>query len=222
MMLRATVVLALAFCFVATAGATAITAGYSGCNGLPGNCPTGSYQLSFGGTPSNYVFDYQVPNSQVKTMSYLDDVVASLEVWDTNSGNNTSSKSFSIYLLVGPFAGAEDYSTATYSLLLSASGEVTLGGYDTNNRDVIADTVLSGSDLSAFLAALKVSKGAFSVEVVDTEGTFNLGERHLGGDGVTPVRFAQLDFETPEPTSLGMAGIGLIALCWTLRKKIAR
>jgi hypothetical protein len=222
MMFRTAVLLVTALCLVPAASATVIMAGYSGCNGLPGSCPTGSYQLTAGGDVSSWTFDYKVPNSEVTLISYLNNVVAGLEVWDTGSGNNTSTKSFKVYLLVG----GEDYSTltdtsTTYSGLLGTVTS-TLAGYTSGTRDAFTETLTTGSELSAFLTALQGSKGNFSIEVVDTEGTFNLGERHVGDDGVTPARFASLDYTAPEPASFGMAGFGLIALCWSLRKRIAR
>jgi hypothetical protein len=141
-----------------------------------------------------------------------------VEVWDYPNKNNGSAKSFDIYVVVG----GEDYSTATYHLLLGAISS-TLHGYNSGSRDDITETLFSGSDLSAFLAALRSSRGRFGIEVVDTGGSFDLGERELGSDGETFGRFAQLDAdELPEPASFGLAGSGLIALCWTLRKKIAR
>ncbi|MGA2330073.1 MAG: PEP-CTERM sorting domain-containing protein [Bryobacteraceae bacterium] len=218
MIFRAAVLFISVLCLVPVAGATVITANPAGCNGGGGgSCDGGPYLLTFGGDESSMTFDYRIPNSQVKLISYLNDLLAGVEVWDYPNKNNTSLKSFDIYLVVG----GEDYSTATYSLLLGTISS-TLQGYNSGNRDDITETLSSSSGLSAFLAALKLSKGHFGIEVVDTEGSFNLGERQLGSDGVTLVRFAQVDAPTPEPASLGMAGIGLIALCWTLRKKIAR
>lgn len=218
-MFRTAGFLVAALCFVPVASATSITAGYSGCNGASGSCPTGSYQLTAGST---WTFDYKIPNSQVQLISYLNDVIAGLEVWDTNGGNNTSTKSLNVYLLVG----GEDYSTltdtsTTYSGLLGTVTS-TLAGYTSGTRDAFTETLTTSSELSAFLTALQGSKGNFSIEVVDTEGTFNLGERHVGDDGVTPARFASLDYTAPEPASLGLAGFGLIAMFWSLRKRIAR
>ncbi len=218
-MLRA-VLSIIALCLVPLAGATPIKAYYSGCNGTPGTCPGGSFELTAGDGTSSWTFDYSIPNPQLNPITDLDSVVTALEVWDTRNGakQDTSLKSLAIYLLVG----GEDYESASYSLLLDTIGPTTLSAYTNTARDAITETAVNASDLAAFLAALKANNGGFSVEVVDTSGSFNLGGRITGSDGVTSVRYAQLDYQAPEPTTFALAGIGLIAVCWTLRKKIAR
>jgi hypothetical protein len=236
-MLRISLYLILALCFVPVAGATSIMANGAGCNGGGGgSCASGPYTLGPEGDQMSWTFDYSIPNSEVKQFLSIDDVTVGVEVWNYPDKKDTSPKSFSIYLLVG----GEDITTATHVWLLGTVGPTTLAGFDSGNRDVITET-LDSSDLAAFLAALKKSKGDFEVEVVATGSgvvgvdyasplgagsdtysqTFNLGQRQTDDSG-NPVRFASLDVDMPEPASLGTAGIGLLALCWALRKKIAR
>ena len=192
--------LVLVLCFVPVAGATTVTAGHAGCNGGGGGSCDGPYLLGGEGT-ATLTFDYSIPNSTVKKIVGLDDVKVGLEVWDTNNGKDTSIKNFTIELLVG-----SDVWT------LGNSGDVTLQGFKGSNRDYITETLLDDTELAQFLAALKGSKGKFSVEIIANTGSFNVGGRD---------RFATLD-TTPEPASLGMAGLGLLALSWAVRKKIGK
>ena len=233
-MFRTALCLAVALCFVPLAGAASIDANTAGCNGGgSGSCSSGPYLMSYGGEGyASFTFDYSVPNSQVKQISYLDDLKVGVEVWNYPTKNDSTLKSFDIYLLVG----SQDHTTATYSLLLGTVGPTSLAGYNGSNRDPITATLTNSSSLAAFLTALKGSKGDFEVEIVpiaaggggaafsaeaDGSFSFNLGQRQKD-DNENAVRFATLDAETPEPASLGMAGFGLLALCWSLRKKIAR
>lgn len=223
-MFRIALCLIIAFCFVPIASADAITAGYSGCQGGgSGSCAGGAYLLSVtpseGGPSVTWTFDYSIPNADVKQMTSLDDVVVNLEVFDTKNGQEPdgAKEGFKIYLLVG----GVDFNTADYHLLLDKIGPTKLDSYTGNSRDTITETVTDSADLARFLKQLQKNHGDFSVEVVAINGDFYLGDRHQTPEG-GPARFAALDFETPEPASLGTAGIGLLALCWTLRKKIAR
>jgi hypothetical protein len=197
---RIALCLIFVFCFVPLAGAAAIDANTAGCNGGGGGSCNGPYLL--GGEGTTLTFDYSIPNATVKKMVSLDDVEIGLEVWDTNNGKDTSSKSFTIELLVGQDAWT-----------LGTSGNVTLQGYKSSNRDSVTKTLLDGGELAQFLAALKGSKGKFSVEIIADAGSFNVGTRD---------RFATVDYTTPEPAGLGVAGLGLIALSWTLRRKMGK
>jgi len=198
-MLRITLCLILALCLAPLAGATAITAGHDGCNGGGGGSCNGPYLLS--GTTTTLTFDYSIPNATVKKIVALEDLSAGVGVWDTNNGKDTSTKNFSIDLVVG-----------SNSWTLGTSGNVTLQGYKGSNRDFITETLTNATELAQFLTALKGSKGKFSVEIVANTGSFNVG---------TEDRFATID-TTPEPASLGMAGMGLVALSWSLRRKIRK
>ncbi len=200
MTLRLALCIVLVFCFVPLAGASTITANLAGCDGGGGGSCAGPYTL--GGDVMTLAFDYSIPNATVKKMVSITDVVAGLGVWDTDNGKDPSLKSFSIELVVG-----SDVWT------LGTSGSVTLEGYKNSNRDFITETLLDTVKLDEFLVALKGSKGKFSVEVVADPG---FGSFLVG----TQDRFATLDYTTPEPASLGMAGMGLMALCWSLRRKI--
>ena len=201
MMRRIAFCMVLVFCFVPVAGATALGANNAGCDGGGGGSCNGPYLLGGEGN-TTLTFDYSIPNKTVKKMVSLDDVKVGLEVWDTNNGKDTSSKSFSIELVVGSSAWT-----------LGTSGSVTLQGYKSSNRDSITETLLDSGELAEFLTALKGSKGKFSVEIIADKGSFNVG---------TQDRFATLDYTTPEPASLGMAGMGLIALSWSLRRKFRK
>jgi PEP-CTERM motif len=197
---RIALCLVLVLCFVPLAGAATIDANNAGCNGGGGGSCNGPYLLGGeGGT--TLTFDYSIPNATVKKMVSLEDVNVGFGVWDTNNGKDTSTKSFTIELLVG-----------SNSWTLGSSGNVTLQGFKSSNRDPITETLLDSAELTAFLSALKGSKGKFSVEIIADTGSFNVG---------TQDRFATLDY-TPEPASLGMAGMGLFALSWTLRKKLGK
>ena len=198
---RIALCLIFVFCFVPVAGAAAIDANHAGCNGGGGGSCNGPYLLGGEGN-TTLTFDYSIPNKTVKTMVSLTDVAIGLGVWDTNNGRDTSIKNFTIELLVG-----SDVWT------LGTSGNVTLQGFKSSNRDFITETLLDSGELAQFLTALKGSKGDFSVEIIANAGSFNVG---------TQDRFATLDYTTPEPASLGMAGLGLIALCWSLRRKIRK
>jgi hypothetical protein len=191
--------LILVLCLVPFAGATPIPAGDAGCNAGGGGSCYGPYAL--GGDVKTLTFDYSVANSAIKNLVSLDNVAVGLGVWDTNGGNDTSNKSFTIDLLIG----------SSVWTVRTIGG--TLEGYKSANRDFITATLLDSSELASFLTALQGTKGKFSVEIIaaDDSGSFNVG---------TQDRFATLDFIAPEPASLGLAGIGLVALCWSLRRKI--
>ncbi len=202
MISRIALCLALVFSFVPLAGATAIDGNRAGCNGSGGGSCDGPYLLG-GDGDTTLTFEYSIPKATVKQMVSLDDLKIGFEVWDTNNGKDISNKNFSIELLV---AGSTPW-------LLGNSGDVTLEGFKGSNRDYITETLSDSSDLAQFLAALQGSKGKFSIEIIDNTGSFNVGGRD---------RFATLDYETPEPASLGMAGMGLLALAWSLRKKLGK
>ena len=232
-MFRTSICLILSFCFAPIAGADVLTAGYAGCN-TGGTCSGGAYQLTAGGDVSTWTFDYSIPNSDVKQISYLNNVVVNLEVFDTKNQQppadgadfqgaqsleaDGAKEGCKIYLLVG----GDDHTTAAYHLLLDTIGPTYLDSYTGADRDTITETLTDATELARFLKQLKKSNGDFSVEVVATHGDFYLGDRHQTPDG-DPARFAALDVtDLPEPASVGTAGIGLIALLWTLRKKIRR
>jgi hypothetical protein len=240
-MLRTAFCLIIVFCFVSIAAADILPADYVGCNaGGNGSCAGGPFTISTtgnnDGSYQTWTFDYSVPNKDVKQISYLNDVVVSLQVFDTKNQSggdggdaafgmsaqdlvtDGAKEGFKIFLLVG----GEDHTTAAYSLLIDTVAPTYLDSYTGTNRDTINLTVTDPTDLAKFLKQLKKADGDFSVEVVATKGDFYLGDRHQDPDG-SPARFASLDAsETPEPASLGTVGIGLLALCWTLRKKIRK
>ena len=200
MISRIALCLILVFCFVPLAGASAITANRAGCDGNGGGSCDGPYLLGGEGN-TTLTFDYSIAKSTVKQIVSLEDVKFGFEVWDTNNGKDKSTKNFTFELVVG-----------THSWTLGDSGDVTLQGFKSSSRDDITATLLDGTDLQEFLTALKGSKGKFSVEIIDNTGSFNVGGRD---------RFATLD-TTPEPASLGMAGMGLLALSWSLRRKLGK
>lgn len=199
---RIALCLIVMFCFVPVVGATTIDANNAGCNGGGGGSCAGPYTL--GGPVMTLTFDYSIPNATVKKMTSITDVGVGLGVWDTNNGKDTSLKSFTIELVVGSNVWT-----------LGTSGQITLEGYKSSNRDFITETLLDTAKLEEFLTALKGSKGKFSVAVVADPGFGNF----LVG---TQDRFATVDYTNPEPASLGMASMGLIALCWSLRRKIRK
>lgn len=215
-MLRTAVLLTIVFCLVPIAGATAITAGYAGCNGVK-PCDTGPYLLGFNGeVASRWRFDYSIPNREAQQIAYLDEVVVDLEVFDRRGGEgrDRADEGFAINLIVG----------ADYTLPLYTYDPARLDPYTSGDR-LLLNLILPDSDLPAFLAALQGNRGDFGVEVVATSGDFWLGERHgsPGEKGGDPGRFVTLDFQSvPEPATLGIAGIGLIVICLAARKKSAR
>ena len=220
-MLRTAVLLTVVFCLVPIAGATVITAGYAGCNGVK-PCDSGPYLLAVNQeAPGSWTFDYSIPNRQARGITSLDQVVVDLEVFDRRAGEgkDKANEGFTVYLIVG----GEDHLSADYSLALYSFGPARLDPYTGGDRLLLNEIVPDG-DLPAFLAALQGNRGDFGVEVVATTGNFWLGDRRgTPGNVEDPGRFVTLDFQsTPEPASLGIAGIGLIGICLALRKKSAR
>jgi hypothetical protein len=216
-MFRASLVLALACCFVSAAGAAVILAGYAGCDGTS-PCPPGPYTLSTSG-PSSLTFDYSIPNRTARQIWYFNAVTVNLEVFDRAAGESRDGavEGFEIYLIVG----GEDHDTATYSLLLTTVGPALLDAYRSGSRLVLNEAV-AAAELPAFLGALQGNRGDFGVEVVATTGDFYLGARHGEPDG-DPGRWVELDFvSVPEPATCGVVGLGLVALGLAVRKKAAR
>jgi hypothetical protein len=200
---------------VPIAGATGITAGFAGCDGVK-PCDPGPYLLDVNGPQITWTFDYSIPNRQAREITSLDQVVVDLEVFDRRAGEgkDKANEGFTIYLIVGA-----DYSP----LALYTYGPARLDPYTGGDR-LLLNEIVPDSALPAFLAALQGNRGDFGIEVVATTGNFWLGDRHgTPGNVEDPGRFVTLDFQsTPEPASPGIAGIGLIGICLALRKKSAR
>lgn len=205
--------LTLLLASVAGAAPIVVSASQNGCNGGGSGSCTGlfPYLLTAGDDATKQMtFDFRIAKADKSLLQWnLSSVVVHLDVWDNGTTKNpdTAAEQGSVFLLIPGVA----------PILLGSFQD--LNAFHSGNRYSV-DLSVPESDLAAVLAGLSAqydpkhpNRGTvdLSIQVVANTGNFNLAS---AGRSVT------LDFLTPEPAGLGLAGIGLLALGWVARKRV--